>query len=155
MHFSAVSLLGLVATAVAWDVTMYEEPGCESDSDGKGDYFIYTGSGDRCVAVGDHPSGVECRHYYNGGSDNGPCDSQFTAAKSLFIYEGDCQFSYDATCDTVDFSSMELGLVETTNDDQNKAKDIVKQWFENSQVPFLIILGNAGGADNKTLLTKF
>lgn len=28
--------------------------------------------------------------------------------------------------------AVELGLVETTNDDQNKAKDLVKEWFENA-----------------------
>ncbi|KAI0854512.1 hypothetical protein F4860DRAFT_520787 [Xylaria cubensis] len=115
MFFSAVSIFGLVTTAVAWDVTFYDQGGCESDHNGNGDYFIYTGSGNRCIAVGDHPSGVQCRHYYNGGASNGPCDSQFTAAKSLFIREGDCQFSYDATCDTVDFSSSENRCQSTSS----------------------------------------
>ncbi|KAI8631892.1 hypothetical protein F5Y19DRAFT_492837 [Xylariaceae sp. FL1651] len=107
MRFSAVSLFGFVATTIAWDVTLYKQPGCEDGQDGMGEYFIYTGSGNGCVAVGDHPSGVECRHYYNGGANNGACDAQFAAATSLWIDEGACEFSYDGTCDMVDFSSSE------------------------------------------------
>ncbi|KID60293.1 tetratricopeptide repeat domain-containing protein, partial [Metarhizium brunneum ARSEF 3297] len=51
--------------------------------------------------------------------------------------------------------AVEIGLVESTNDDQNKAKDIVKEWFETSQIPYLIIFDNADSVDNKALLAEF
>ncbi|KAM3425972.1 hypothetical protein NHJ13734_009762, partial [Beauveria thailandica] len=51
--------------------------------------------------------------------------------------------------------AVEIGLVESTNDDQNKAKDIVKEWFETSQIPYLIIFDNADSVNNKVLLAEF
>ncbi|KAI9692148.1 MAG: hypothetical protein M1822_006378 [Bathelium mastoideum] len=51
--------------------------------------------------------------------------------------------------------AVELGLLESTNEDQNRAKDLVKKWFENSTLPYLVIFDNADSEDNKKLLAEF
>ncbi|GAW23503.1 hypothetical protein ANO14919_130620 [Xylariales sp. No.14919] len=101
MKFTGVLIagLGLATSAVAWDVTAYQDANkCRPASDGS--YRVYRGTdSETCHNMRGGDSGATCRQFYYGGGSYEDCSSELITPLSVQVGGSpQCKFYTNTDC---------------------------------------------------------